>query len=105
MLGRRPPVADTVVDAVSDAGGKALPAVARKVLPEPFVPGSGDKLPAQLRLGLVGYVGVAWCWLSGAFARAAAAVCLYFFIDYVFYFVDYVDPYGGVDAELVIDWV
>jgi DivIVA domain-containing protein len=100
-----PVVADTVVDAVSNAGGKALPAVAGKVLPEPFVPGSGDKLPAQLRLVLVGYVGVACAWFAVALACAAAAVCLYFFIDYVFYFVDYVDPYGGVDAELVIDWV
>jgi hypothetical protein len=46
-------VADTVVGAVSDAAGKAVAAgVAVQSLPEPYVPGSGDKLPAELRLVL-----------------------------------------------------
>jgi hypothetical protein len=78
--------ADTVVAGISDAAGKALPAVAGKVLPEPFVPGSGDKLPAQLRLVLVGYVGVACGLFAVALACAAAALFPYFFIDYVIYF-------------------
>jgi hypothetical protein len=101
IVGQPPAVARTVVDAVSDAGGKALPAVAGKVLPEPFVPGSGDKLPAQLRLVLAGYVGVACGLFVGALA-CGAAVFLFFFTDYVFDFVDDVDPYGGDLADLIL---
>jgi DivIVA domain-containing protein len=101
IVGQPPAVADMVVDAVSDAAGKALPAVAGKALPEPFVPGSGDKHPAQLRLVLVGYVGVASGLFAVALACAAAALVPYFFIDYVFYFENYV--VGGVVGEL-IDW-
>ena len=70
LLGSRPVVADTMAadtvvgavsdTAVSDAAGKAVPAgVAGQALPEPYVPGSGDKLPAELRLVLAGYVGIA----------------------------------------------
>ena len=50
---------DTVVAAISDAAGKAVPAgVAGQALPEPYVPGSGDRVPAELRLVLAGYVGL-----------------------------------------------
>jgi DivIVA domain-containing protein len=66
-------VADTVVAGVSDAAGKAVPAgVAGQVLPEPYVPGSGDSLPAELRLVLGGYVGVAGGWFAVALACATA---------------------------------
>jgi DivIVA domain-containing protein len=92
-------VTDTMVGTVSDAAGSVAAGVAGQAPPEPYVPGSGDKLPAQLRLVLVGYVGVACAWFAVALACAAAAVSLYFFIDYVFYFVDYVDP------DDLIDWV
>ena len=68
-------VADTVVGAVSDAAGKAVPAgVAGQALPEPYVPGSGDRVPAELRLVLAGYVGIACGLFAGALA-CAAAVC------------------------------
>ena len=69
--------ADTVVGAVSDtavsdAAGKAVPAsVAGQALPEPYVPGSGDKLPAALRLVLGGYAGIACGWFASALACAA----------------------------------
>jgi DivIVA domain-containing protein len=100
-------VTDTMVGtvsdaAVSDAAGKAVAArVAGQALPEPYVPGSGEKLPAELRLVLAGYVGVACSLFFGALACAAAAVFPYFFVDYVFSFVDYVDPDDGVVAELI----
>jgi DivIVA domain-containing protein len=71
-------VADTVVGAVSDAAGKAVPAVAGQALPEPFVPGSGASLPAELRLVLAGYVGIACGWFATALACAAAAVFVFF---------------------------
>ena len=57
-------VADTVVAGISDAAGKGVPAgVAGQALPEPYVPGSGDRVPAELRLVLAGYVGIA-VWLG-----------------------------------------
>ena len=70
IVGQPPVVADTMAadtvvgavsdTAVSDAAGKAVPAgVAGQALPEPYVPGSGDRLPAELRLVLAGYVGIA----------------------------------------------
>ena len=79
-------VADTVVGAAtnaagSDAAGKAVPAVAGKALPEPFVPGSGDRVPAELRLVLAGYVGIAGGLFATALACAAAAVFFIFFAD------------------------
>jgi DivIVA domain-containing protein len=74
-------VADTVVGAVSDAAGKGVPAgLAGQALPEPFVPGSGDSLPAELRLVLAGYIGLACGLFAGALACAAAAVFLFFFV-------------------------
>ena len=52
-------VADTVVGAVGDAAGEALPAaVAGQALPERYVPGSGARVPAKLRLVLGGYAGI-----------------------------------------------
>ena len=76
-------VADTVVGAVSDtavsdAAGKAVPAgVAGQAPPEPYVPGSGDRVPAELRLVLAGYAGIACGLFAGALACAAAAVFLF----------------------------
>ncbi|HTF41828.1 MAG TPA: hypothetical protein VK754_14700, partial [Propionibacteriaceae bacterium] len=67
-------VADTVAGTVSDtavcgAAGKAVAAgVAGQAPPEPYVPGSGASLPAELRLVLAGYVGIA----GGLFATALA---------------------------------
>ena len=91
-------VSDT---AVSDVAGKAAAAgVVGQAPPEPYVPGSGDKLPAQLRLVLAGYVGVACGLFVGALA-CAAAVFLALFTDYVFDFVDYVDPDDGVVAGVI----
>src|SRR4029453_4120057 len=61
IVGQQPPVvADTVVGAVPDAAGGAVSAgVADQPPPAPFVPGSGDRIPAGFRLVLAGYVGVA----------------------------------------------
>jgi hypothetical protein len=71
-----------VVRAVSDAARKAVPAgVAEQALPEPYVPGSGDRVPAELRLVLPGYVGIAGGLFATALACAAAAVFLFFFVD------------------------
>jgi hypothetical protein len=69
-------VADTATGAVSDAAGKAVPAVAGKALREPFVPGSGDRVPAELRLVLGGYAGIA-CLSAGGLALVAPAVLVY----------------------------
>jgi hypothetical protein len=83
-------VADTVVAAISDAAGKAVPAgVAGQALPELYVPGSGDRVPAELRLVLAGYVGIA----CGLFATAlACAMALVLFI----FFADALDRYNGL---------
>ena len=45
------------------------------------MPGSGDRLPAELRLVLAGYAGIACGLFAGALACAAAAVFLFFFVD------------------------
>ena len=45
----------------------------RQALPEPYVPGSGDRLSAELRLVLAGYVGIA-AGFHCRLGRAAAAV-------------------------------
>jgi DivIVA domain-containing protein len=79
-IGQPPMVADTtvadgVVAAVSDAAGEAVPAGgSEQALPEPYVPGSGDRLPAELRLVLAGYVGVAAGIFTAGLAAAAAAI-------------------------------
>jgi DivIVA domain-containing protein len=51
--------------------------MAGQVLPEPYVPGSGDRLPAELRLVLAGYVGLAGGMFAGGLACAAAAVLFF----------------------------
>jgi hypothetical protein len=64
-------VADTVVGAISDAAGKAVPArVAGHAPPEPYVPGSRDRVPAELRRVLGEYAGIGF---AGALACAASA--------------------------------
>jgi DivIVA domain-containing protein len=76
------PPGDTVVGAVSDAAGTAVRArVAEQAPREPYVPGSGDKVPAELRLVLDGYAGIACGWFAGGLACAVAAVFLFFFAD------------------------
>jgi hypothetical protein len=74
QLGTPPtPPGDTVVGAVSDGAGKGVPAgVAGQALPEPFVAGSGARVPAQLRLVLAGFIGIACGLFAGALACATA---------------------------------
>jgi hypothetical protein len=57
------------------------PKVAEQALPDPYVPGSGDKFPAELRLVLGGYAGIACGWSAGALACAAAVVFVIFDAD------------------------
>jgi DivIVA domain-containing protein len=79
IVGQQPPVVtDTVVGAVTDAAGKAVSArVADQPPPAPFVPGSGDRIPAGFRLVLAGYVGVACGLFTVALACAAAVPILF----------------------------
>jgi DivIVA domain-containing protein len=75
-------MADTMVGAASDAAREGVSAgVAEQVPPEPYVPGSGEKLPAELRLVLAGYAGVACGLFAGALACAAAAAFFVFLIS------------------------
>jgi DivIVA domain-containing protein len=93
IVGQPPVVADTVVAdmvvgavsdaAVSDAAGKAVAAGVAGQAPDRYLPGSGAELPAELRLVLGGYVGIACAWFAGALACAAPAVFLLFFVDEV----------------------
>jgi hypothetical protein len=114
IVGQPPVAADTVVAdmvvgavsdaAVSEAGGKAVSAgVAGQASPEPYVPGSGDKLPAELRLVLGGYAGIACGWFAGALACGAPAVFLLFFVDEVYLGDDWIGllPWLVVMACLV----
>jgi DivIVA domain-containing protein len=107
IVGQQPVVAAAVVTdtavgadsdtAVSDAAGKAVPAgVAKPAPPEPYVPGSGDRVPAELRLVLGEYVGIACGWFVGALACAAPAVFLLFFVD---------DVYLGDDWIGLLPWL
>jgi hypothetical protein len=60
----------------------AVPAgVAGQAPTEPYVPGSGGRVPAEFRLVLVGYAGIACGLFVGALACAAAAPV--FFISFV----------------------
>jgi DivIVA domain-containing protein len=52
--------------------------VAEQAPREPYVPGSGDKLPAELRLVLGGYAGFACGWFAGGLACATAVVFVLF---------------------------
>ena len=80
-------VADTAVGAVSDtavsdAAGKAVPAgVTGQAPPERHVPGSGERVPAELRLVLAGYVGIACGLFAGALACATAFVFFFLIAD------------------------
>ena len=88
-------VADTVVAAISDAAGKAVPAgVAGLALPKPYVPGSGARVPAEFRLVLAGYVGIAGGLFATALAHAAVAVFLFFVVFFVSFIDEDVDPDG-----------
>jgi DivIVA domain-containing protein len=99
-------VADMVVGAVSDAAGKAVPAgVAEQAPPEPYVPGSGDKLPAELRLVLGGYGGIACGWFASALACVVAAVFVFFDADIrsaVFLFDADIDADPDVIMDLIM---
>jgi DivIVA domain-containing protein len=67
-------VSDTVV---SDAVGKAVPAgVAEQPLPEQHLPGSGERVPAELRLVLAGYAGLACGLFAGALGCATVFAVL-----------------------------
>jgi DivIVA domain-containing protein len=57
--------------------------VAVQALPEPYVPGSGDRVPAELRLVQSGYLGIA-CGLSASALACAVAAVFDFFGDAVF---------------------
>ena len=57
------------------------PKAAGQARREPFAPGSGEKLPAELRLVLGGYAGIACGWFAGALACAAAVVFVIFDAD------------------------
>jgi hypothetical protein len=101
-------VADMVVGAVSDtavsdAAGKAVPArVAEQAPPEPYVPSSGERVPAELRLVLAGYVGIAGGLFATTLACAAAAVLVFFDADIrsaVFVFDADIDA----DPDVIID--
>ena len=91
IVGQSPVVAEMVVGAVSDtvvsdAVGKAVPAgVAEQALPEPYVPGSGDRVPAELRLVLAGYAGLA----CGLFAGALACATAFAFLTFALTDLDY----------------
>ena len=50
------------------------PLPARQALPEPYLPGSGERVPAELRLVLAGYAGIGGGLFAGALACAAAGV-------------------------------
>ena len=87
IVGQSPVVAEMVVGAVSDtvvsdAVGKAVPAgVAEQALPEPYLPGSGDRVPAELRLVLAGYAGLACGLFAGALACATVFAFLFLWIS------------------------
>jgi hypothetical protein len=86
-------MADTVVGTVSDAAGKGIPAgVAGQALPEPHVPGSGEKLPAELRLVQGEYAGLAGGLFASVLACAAAAAFFIFILH---------DP----DAAISVLWL
>jgi hypothetical protein len=61
--------------AVSDAAGKAVAAgEAGQAPPEAYMPGSGERVPAELRLLLAGYAGIACGLFAGALACATALI-------------------------------
>jgi hypothetical protein len=66
---------------VNDAAGKAVAAGVVGQPREPFMPGSGARLPAELRLVLAGYVGVACGLFAGALACATALILFFLIAD------------------------
>jgi DivIVA domain-containing protein len=107
IVGQPPAVVDTMVadmvvgavsDAtVSDAAGKAVAAGQPR---EPFVPGSGARLPAELRRVLAGYVGVACGLFAGALACATALVIFFFNTDDIDRYSAILDRYNGLYSLL-----
>jgi DivIVA domain-containing protein len=82
IVGQPPVMADTVSDtAVGDAAGKAVAAGVAGQPREPYVPGSDERISAELRLVLAGYVGVACGLFATALACATAFVSLFFLGD------------------------
>jgi hypothetical protein len=106
-IGQQPPVvADTVVGAVSGAAGKAVPArVDGQAPPEPFVPGSGDKLPAELRLVLGGYAGIACGLFATALACAVAVVFFLFDADIRAAVFVFSDADIDADPDVILDLI
>ena len=113
VVGQPPVMADTVTDTVvgavrdatvSDPAGEGGPVgVAGQALPEPYVPGSGDRIPAEIRLVLDGYAGIAGGLFATALACAAAAAAdavIVFFGD-----LSYLDndPIGPLLSLLDLD--
>jgi hypothetical protein len=101
-------VSDTAVGdaAVSDTAGKALAAGLAGHPPEPYVPGSGDKLPAELRLVLGGYAGIAGGLFATTLACVVAAVFVFFDADIrsaVFIFV--FDADIDADPDVIMDLI
>jgi DivIVA domain-containing protein len=96
-----------VVAGVFEADGpvrRRLPP-ARQAPPEPYVPGSGARVPAQLRLVLAGYVGIAGGLFATALACAAAAVFVFFDADIgsaVFVFDADIDADPDVIMDLIM---
>ena len=74
------------------------PPPARQAPPEPYVPGSGARVPAQLRLVVAGYVGIA----CGLFVCALICFALAVGI-FVFVFVDGDEP-ASVVSVLAFLW-
>ena len=67
------------------------------------MPGSGDRVPAKLRLGLASYVGVA----CGLFAAALAGAA--YVVVFLFFFVPDIDQSGllfslAVGALTIVSW-
>jgi DivIVA domain-containing protein len=78
----QPPVvadgADTLTTGIGGAAVEAVPAgVVGQAPLEPYVPGSGDRLPGEFRLVLVGHVGLAVGLFAGGLAGAAAWVLFF----------------------------
>jgi DivIVA domain-containing protein len=110
IVGQPPVVADAVVTdtavgavsdtAVSDAAGKAVPAGVAGQPPVPYVPGSGARVPAELRLVLGEYAGIACGWFAGALACATALVIFFFNTDDLDRYSAMLDRYNGLYSLL-----
>lgn len=106
IVGQPPVMADTVVAdrvagavsdaAVDDAAGKAVASWVAGQAREPYVPGSGDRVPAELRLVLAGYTGVAGGLFAGALACATALVIFFFNTDDIDRYSAMLDRYNGL---------